>query len=49
MERFARIAQAIGIDVRPTIRSCGTKVVLLTERQVSMPIRLQQFMRSKFG
>lgn len=49
MERFARIARAIGINIQPTIRSCGSKVVLLTQRQVSMPIRLQQFMRSKLG
>lgn len=49
MERLARIAQAIGIDVRPSIRSCGSKVALLTQRQVSLPNRVQQFLRSKFG
>ncbi|MBI2256396.1 MAG: hypothetical protein HYU58_17365 [Proteobacteria bacterium] len=49
MDRFARISQAIGIDIRPTIRSCGSKVALLTQRQVSMPIRFQQFVRSKLA
>lgn len=49
MERFERIAKAIGINLPVTIHSCGSKVALLTQRQVSMPIRLQQFMLSKFG
>lgn len=49
MERFMRIAQIMGLNIRPAIHSCGSKVALLTQRQISMPNRLQQFMRRKFG
>jgi hypothetical protein len=49
MDRFQRIAKAVGIHVNPTIYSCGSKVALLTQKSISMPIRLQQFVRSKFG
>ncbi|WP_303981915.1 surface carbohydrate biosynthesis protein [Dongia mobilis] len=46
MARLHRIAKALGIAVDPTIHSCGTKVALLTQQNISMPIRLQQFVRS---
>ncbi len=49
MERFNRIAKAVGVDVRPHIHSCGSKVALLTQRQVSVRTRLHRFMRSRFG
>ncbi|MBK8158269.1 MAG: hypothetical protein IPK59_05630 [Rhodospirillaceae bacterium] len=49
MERLRRIAGALGINVNPSIYSCGSKVALLTQKNVSMPTRLQQFVRSKFA
>lgn len=49
MERFHRIARALDIRVNPAIHACGSKVVLLTEKNVSMPTRLHQFVRSKFA
>lgn len=49
MERFDRIAKAVGIKVSPSIHSCGSKVALLTQRQVSLPSRLHRFVRSRLA
>ncbi len=48
MARFNRIATALGLSVSPRIYSCGSKVALLTERDVSLPTRLHRLVRGSF-
>lgn len=47
MDRLRRIADALEISVNPSIYPCGSKVALLTQKNVSVSIRLQQFVRSR--
>jgi surface carbohydrate biosynthesis protein len=47
MNALGRISAAVGVAVDPTIHSCGSKVVLLTQKKVKIATRLHQHVRSK--
>jgi hypothetical protein len=41
-----RIADALSISINPNIYTCGSKVALLTEKNISMSTHLHRLVRS---
>lgn len=46
MSRLRRIADALGIRINPCIYTCGSKVALLTEKNISVSTHLHRLVRS---
>jgi hypothetical protein len=46
LDRLRRIADALSISINPNIYTCGSKVALLTEKNISMSTHLHRLVRS---